>query len=100
MRMRDMDPEEYSVYEKIEEAKDKGITAIDLKNKLQAFGFNQTNINKVLKRLEKKGTIKKLKSLQQKNRQVYMLMEVEPSTEVTGGLANHEMFNLEIIETI
>jgi len=34
MRMRDMDPEEYSVYEKIEEAKDKGITAIDLKNKL------------------------------------------------------------------
>jgi len=29
-----------------------------------------------------------------------MLMEVEPSTEVTGGLANHEMFNLEIIEAI
>ncbi len=63
-RMREMDPEEYAVFEKIEEARDKGITAIELKNKLSALGFTTTTLNKVLKRLEKRGTVKKLKSLQ------------------------------------
>lgn len=84
-----MDPEDFLVYEKIEEARDKGITSNDLKNKLQMLGFNQTTLTKVLKRLEKEGVIKKLKSMQQKHKQVYMLMEIEPSAEVTGGLVNH-----------
>jgi hypothetical protein len=29
--MREMEPEEFAVYEKIEEARDRGITAVDLK---------------------------------------------------------------------
>jgi hypothetical protein len=29
-----------------------------------------------------------------------MLMEIEPSAEVTGGLVNHEAFNLEVIEVV
>ena len=62
--MKEMDPEDYSVYEKIEQSRDKGITAIDLKNKLAPFGFTSTTLNKVLKRLDKKGLIKKLKSLE------------------------------------
>lgn len=100
-KMRDMDSEDYAVYEKIEEARDRGITAGDLKNKLQHIGgFNPTVLSKVLKRLEKGGHVKKLKSLQQKNKQVYMIMEVEPSSEVTGGLANHEAFDLEAIEVM
>ena len=61
--MREMEPEEFAVYEKIEEARDRGITAVDLKQKLQAFGFTQVTLNKVLKKLEKKGTVKKLKSM-------------------------------------
>jgi hypothetical protein len=44
--------------------------------------------------------VKKVKSLQQKNRQVYLLMEVEPSAEVTGGLIGQENFNLRLVEVI
>ena len=95
-----MDPEDFAVYEKVEEARDKGITAQDLKNKLQVLGFTTTSVNKVLKKLEKKGTVKKLKSMQQKHKQVYMLMEIEPSAEVTGGLVNLESFNLDVIEVV
>lgn len=62
-RMREMDPEDFMVFERIEESRDKGVTAIDLKNKLQAYGATTASLNKVLKRLEKKGIIKKLKSL-------------------------------------
>jgi hypothetical protein len=29
-----------------------------------------------------------------------MLMEIEPASEVTGGLVNHEAFNLDIIEVV
>ena len=100
VRMREMEPEEFAVYEKIEESRDRGITAVDLKQKLSAFGFTQVTLNKVLKKLEKKGTVKKLKSMQQKHKQVYMLMEIEPSSEVTGGLVSTEAFDLEAIEVI
>lgn len=62
-RMREMEPEEFAVYEKVEESRDRGLTAIDLKNKLSSIGFTSATLNKVLKRLEKKGIIKKLKSL-------------------------------------
>lgn len=99
-RMREMDPEDFMVFERIEESRDKGVTAIDLKNKLQAYGATTASLNKVLKRLEKKGIIKKLKSLQQKGRQVFMLMEVEPAAEVTAGLVNTDSFDLEVIEVV
>lgn len=51
------------VYYKIVEAKDKGITAVDIKNKLAQHGFTTIIINKILKQLMEKGAIKKLKSL-------------------------------------
>jgi hypothetical protein len=54
----------------------------------------------VLKKLEKKGLIKKIKSLQQKNKQVWMLIEIEPSVDVTGGLIGSDTFNLKLIEVI
>ncbi len=50
--------------------------------------------------MEKRGVIKKLKSIQQKNRQVWMLMEIEPSNDVTGGLIGEENFDHETIEII
>lgn len=98
--MKEMDPEDYAVYEKIEQSRDKGITAIDLKNKLSPYGFTSTTLTKVLKRLDKKGFIKKLKSLEQKHRQVYMTFEMEPSSEVTGGLVTHDSFDLNSIEIV
>lgn len=63
-RMREMDAEERIVYERIEESRDKGITANDIKNKLATYGVTTASLAKVLKRLEKRGLVKKLKSLQ------------------------------------
>jgi len=99
-RMREMDPEEYAVYEKVADAKDRGVTAVDLRQKLAAYGFTQVTLNKVLKKMEKRGIVKKLKSMQQKHKQVYMLMEVEPSAEVTGGLVSTDAFDAEAIQVI
>ena len=75
------------------EAHDKGITSGDLKNKLAGFSFNATIINKALKDMEKSGHIKKMPSIQQKHKIVYMCIEVEPSSEVTGGLVTQKAFS-------
>jgi DNA-directed RNA polymerase III subunit RPC6 len=57
-------------------------------------------LNRILKKLEKKGLIKGVKSIHSKNKKVWMLMELEPSTEVTGGLIGQDNFDLELIEVI
>ena len=45
----------------------------------------QHQLNKVLKRLESRRLIKAVKSVAQKNKKMYMLYEIVPSKEVTGG---------------
>ncbi|CDW77495.1 UNKNOWN [Stylonychia lemnae] len=100
LKLRDLLPEDVLVYQLIEESRDKGIQTQDLKTKLMPQGFNSAILNKILKNLEKKGLVKKIKSLQQKNRLVWMLMEVEPSSEVTGGMIGQDNFNLKLIEVI
>ena len=47
-----------------------------------------------------KQVIKSLKSMSKGNKKVYMLVGVEPSIEVTGGLAGAQNFNLEDIERV
>ena len=47
-RMREMEPEEFAVYEKVEESRDRGLTAIDLKNKLSSIGFTSASLNKAV----------------------------------------------------
>ena len=42
-------------------------------------------INKCLKSLEQRKLIKAVKSVASSNRKVYMLFELEPSREITGG---------------
>lgn len=98
--MKDLEHEDLPIYERIQEAGNRGIQTMDLKNKLQQFGYNTAILNRILKKLEKKGLVKKLKSLQQKNKQVWLLMEIEPSQEVTGGLIGEDSFDLEKVEII
>lgn len=50
--------------------------------------------------MEKKGLIKSLKSVSKSNRKVYLLMEVEPSVEVTGGLSGLQSFDLDRMELV
>ena len=100
LRIKDLDQEDVLVYQTIEEGRDQGVQTSDLKAKLAPQGFTTVILNKILKKLEKKGLIKKIKSLQQKNKLVWMLAEVEPSTDVTGGLIGSDSFNLKQIEVI
>jgi hypothetical protein len=48
-----MGQEAYKVYERIDQAGDKGITSNEIKNKLQSEGYNQVIVNKILKEFEK-----------------------------------------------
>lgn len=95
-----MGQEAYKVYERIDQAGDKGITSNEIKNKLQGEGYNQIIVNKILKEFEKQGTVKKVKSQLKGGKAVYMLMEVEPSSEVTGGLAGNKNFDSEQLEIV
>ena len=50
--------------------------------------------------MEKKQLIKSLKSVSKGNKKVFLLMDVEPSIEVTGGLTGTHNFDLEQIEKV
>ena len=45
-----------------------------------------------------KGKIKSMPSVSKGNKKVYLLAEIEPSVEVTGGLTGTSNFDLEQIE--
>jgi hypothetical protein len=99
-KIQGMGQEAYKVYERIINAGDRGVTTNEIKNKLQAEGYTQVIVNKIVKELEKQGAVKKLKSQLKGGKAVYMLMEIEPSTEVTGGLAGNKNFNSEQLEIV
>ncbi len=42
-------------------------------------------MTRILKTLEGRGLVKNVKSVQHANRKVYMLAELEPASEITGG---------------
>lgn len=50
--------------------------------------------------MEKKGVIKSLKSVSKGNKKVYLLADIEPSIEVTGGLTGTSNFDLGLIEKV
>ena len=47
-----------------------------------------------------KGLIKSMPSVSKGNKKVFLLAEVEPSVEVTGGLTGTSSFDLELIEKV
>jgi len=63
--------------------------------------LSQIQMQKVLKTLEMRKLIKAVKSVASKNRKVYMLYELEPSKELTGGAWYTEQeFDAEFIEVL
>ncbi len=53
---------------------------------LRAEGINgAVQVTRILKTLEGRGLVKNVKSVQHANRKVYMLAELEPASEITGG---------------
>jgi DNA-directed RNA polymerase III, subunit C34 len=92
-----LDRDAMIVYEILKKAGSQGLTNAELKKKSE---LNKT-LDSILKTLEKRGLIKSLKSVNQKNRKIYMLQEYEPTDEITGGLwyRNNEFYQ-ELVDAI
>lgn len=70
------------VYQIIEKAGNKGIWTKDIR--VQS-NIQQQALNKIFKQLENRQLIKPLKSVAAKAKKLYMLYELTPAKEVTGG---------------
>ena len=81
-RTSSLNDTERIVYQLIKGAKNKGIWIKDIKSK---SGLHTQLVNSNVKSLEKKILIKAVKSVKTPTRKVYMLYELEPSVELTGG---------------
>jgi len=82
-KFKGLNSDELLVYQIIKSAQNTGIWTKDLKYK---SNLQQPQVAKVLKLLEGRKLIKSIKSVANKNRKVYMVYELEPSTDITGGV--------------
>lgn len=70
------------VYQQCEKATNKGIWTRDIKN---ATNIPQHTLTKALKILETRTLIKSVRSVTSKSKKLFMLFDVVPSKEITGG---------------
>jgi len=70
------------VYQTIEKAGDVGIWTRDIRNKTN---IQQQALTKIFKIMETRKLIKPIKSVTNKSKKLYMLYDLAPSKEVTGG---------------
>ncbi|KAJ1882558.1 Histidine biosynthesis bifunctional protein hisB [Coemansia sp. RSA 486] len=81
-RMAGLTSDEKLVYKHIENSRNEGIWVRTLKQKTNLL---QSVINRCLKGLEQKALIKSVKSVKHPTRKLYMLIDVTPSSDITGG---------------
>ncbi|KAK1443279.1 RNA polymerase Rpc34 like protein [Babesia gibsoni] len=74
---------EYAVYCAIETAGNRGIWTADIKKICEITGNQLTRSLKIL--LEQHGLVKQVTNVHQKSRKLYMLFNVKPARELTGG---------------
>jgi DNA-directed RNA polymerase III subunit RPC6 len=74
--------EEAVVLQTVRETGSLGIANVEIKGRT---GIPTARVNRLLTSLEHKGLVQSVKSVQAKNRKVWLVSEIEPSTEVTGG---------------
>ncbi|CEL58998.1 DNA-directed RNA polymerase III subunit C34 [Rhizoctonia solani AG-1 IB] len=92
-----MDTDESIVYKKIQESKNEGIWTKHLKS----TELHQSIITRALKSLEKKGLVKSIKSVKHPTRKIYILANLQPSVEVSGGpWYNNSEFESEFVQTL
>jgi DNA-directed RNA polymerase III subunit RPC6 len=82
VKFKGLSSEDLLVYQIIQQSGNTGIWTKELKQK---SNLPQTQISKIFKSLEARKLIKAVKHVAQQNRKVYMLYELEPSREITGG---------------
>lgn len=74
--------DELLIYQIIEQSADKGIWTKDMKVR---SNVPATRLPKILKTLEGRNLIKAVKGVSGGSRKIYMLFELQPSEELTGG---------------
>eukprot|EP00892_Ulva_mutabilis_P007842 jgi/Ulvmu1/542/UM001_0550.1 len=81
-KLKDLDVEEQLVFQKIEQAGAKGIWIRDIR---LATNLQNPRLTKALKNLEGRQMIKNVKQHSHPSKKIYMLYELTPSEELTGG---------------
>lgn len=97
-KFKGLTTEELMVYQHIKTAGNMGIWTKDLRIRTN---LAQPQVTKFLKALEARRLIKGVKNVNNPSRKVYMLQELEPSRELTGGAWYTEnQFDHEFIEVL
>ncbi|KAJ3128561.1 Chromodomain helicase DNA binding protein, partial [Physocladia obscura] len=82
IKTRDLSQTEIIIYNLIKNEKSKGIWTKEIKTK---SGLHQQIVNECIKSLEKLRLIKGTKSVKHPTRKLYILFDLAPSEELTGG---------------
>jgi len=95
-KMRDLTAEDRLVYQEIEQSQNKGASTKDLRSKT---GLQAPALTKALKKLETRKLVRQVKSVASKNTKIYMLIDLEPGREITGGTwySDDQEFDHELI---
>ncbi|CAH0519058.1 unnamed protein product [Peronospora belbahrii] len=97
-RIRGLTLEQRLVLQEIERAGNKGIWTRDIKTHTN---IPQQIVTKTLRLLETRRLVKSVKSISSKNKKLYMLFDLVPSTEITGGpWYNEQEFDHVFINTL
>ncbi|EEC49444.1 predicted protein [Phaeodactylum tricornutum CCAP 1055/1] len=97
-RFHGLDASARMVYQYIERAGNMGIWTKDLRVQTS---IQQQALNKIFKTLESRQLIKPVKSVNAKSKKLYMLYDLTPSTELTGGVWYSDMeFDHEFISEL
>jgi DNA-binding MarR family transcriptional regulator len=82
-QMIGLSPSEIGVFHMIEKA---GVNALWVRSITLQTKLPTGEVNKILKKLEARKLIKPIKSITFKNRRMFILYDLEPSRELTGGI--------------
>jgi DNA-directed RNA polymerase III subunit RPC6 len=87
-QLQGLDSAAITVYQVIEKAGNMGIWTRDIKNQTK---IQPTALTRILKALETRRLVKPIKSVTAKTKKLYILFNLEPSKELTGGIWYSDM---------
>lgn len=97
-QLQGLDSAAITVYQVIEKAGNMGIWTRDIKNQTK---IQPTVVARILKALESRRLVKPIKSVTAKTKKLYLLYNLEPSKELTGGVWYSDMeFDHEFISEL
>jgi len=98
-RLHGLDAADRLIYQEIEKSGAAGIASKDLRIR---SSMQAGQLTKVLKTLETRRLVRKVKSVTAKNKILYMLADIEPGKEITGGAfyTDAQKFDHELVDQL